>query len=60
MSGIPEPRRDAVGLSTGLPETVLDDPPEVAAQRLSEALSLPPGRRSRGGLRRCAFVSVVV
>jgi hypothetical protein len=40
-----EPRRDAVGLSTGLPETVLDDPPEVAAERLSEALSMPPGQR---------------
>jgi hypothetical protein len=41
----PEPRRDAVGISSGLPETVLDDPPEVAAERLSEALSRPPAQR---------------
>jgi hypothetical protein len=45
VSGTPESRRDAVGISSGLPETVLDDPPEVASRRLSEALSMPPGQR---------------
>ena len=37
--------RDAVGISTGLPETVLDDAPAVARERLEQALSMPPGQR---------------
>jgi hypothetical protein len=36
---------DTFGLSTGLPETVLDDAPRVAAERLAAALSRPPGQR---------------
>lgn len=34
-----------VTLSTGLPETVLPDPPGVAAERLASALSGPPESR---------------
>jgi hypothetical protein len=36
---------DTFGISSGLPETVLDDAPRVAAERLSAALSRPPDQR---------------
>jgi hypothetical protein len=39
------PPRDQVGISTGLPETILDDPPRVARERLESALLRPPGQR---------------
>jgi hypothetical protein len=37
--------RDPVGISTGLPETILDDAPGVARERLESALLRPPGQR---------------
>ena len=37
--------RDPVGISTGLPETILDDPPPVARERLLGALARPPEQR---------------
>jgi Protein of unknown function (DUF3151) len=39
------PRRDTVGISTGVPETVLAEAPEVAARRLAEAISAPASQR---------------
>jgi Protein of unknown function (DUF3151) len=45
MTSPVEPRRDAVGLSTGLPETVMEPPPTVAAERLQSAIARPPGQR---------------
>lgn len=36
---------DAFGISSGLPETVLDDAPVAAAERLAAAMSRPPDQR---------------
>jgi hypothetical protein len=45
MTAPEEPRRDAVGLSAGLPETVLEPAPSVAAERLESAIARPPDQR---------------
>lgn len=39
------PRHDAVGFSTGVPETILEPPPAVAAERLRAATERPPAQR---------------
>lgn len=44
MSG-PQQAPQGVGFSAGLPETVLEDPPEVARDRLAEAMRRPPSQR---------------
>jgi hypothetical protein len=36
---------DPVGISTGLPQTILDEAPQVARERLESALLRPPGQR---------------
>jgi hypothetical protein len=36
---------DPVGISTGLPQTILEDPPRVASERLESAILRPPGQR---------------
>jgi len=45
VTGPNDPRRDVVGLSTGLPETILEDPPRVAAERLTAAIARPPSQQ---------------
>jgi len=43
--GPTESRRDPVGISAGLPETVLDEAPPVALERLEAATDRPPDQR---------------